>query len=260
VLSQEAWEDDLLQLIATNRLPFQLLANPAFRRVITRAYSAPCPPIVPSPDTIRRRLSTCVKERQQHTLGMLPEHAKTSVALDCWTSPHSKAFMAITGYFIDANWIFREVLLGFKPLHGTHTGANLSAVLMETLTEHKIKDRVFGLTTDNASNNKTLVKAIQQSLLQESSTGGFNIIRIPCLAHVIQLSLNQLLHRLKARPKNEHAETQWTEEQMSLARANSESNQRGIAHTLNKMRSLAVFIRASPQRRDPSSKYSQGRG
>lgn len=131
---------------------------------------------------------------------------------------------------------------------------------METLTEHKIKDRVFGLTTDNASNNKTLVKAIQQSLLQESSTGGFNIIRIPYLAHVIQLSLNQLLHRLKARPKNEHAETQWTEEQMSLARANSESNQRGIAHTLNKMRSLAVFIRTSPQRRDSFLKIQPGQG
>ncbi|KAJ6105315.1 hypothetical protein N7523_010125 [Penicillium sp. IBT 18751x] len=47
---------------------------------------------------------------------------------------------------------------------------------------------------------------------------------------------------------------------MSLARANSESNQRGIAHTLNKMRSLAVFIRASPQRRDSFLKIQPGQG
>ena len=186
---------------------------------------------------------------------MLPEHAKISIALDCWTSPFQQAFMAITGYFIDAEWVYREVLLGFKPLHSSHTGANLSAILMETLTEHGIKDRVFGITTDNASNNETLVKALQQSLQQEPSASatGFNVIRVPCLAHVIQLSLNQLLHRLKARPKNEQAETVWTEEQqISLAKANAEarSKKRDIAHTLKRIRSLAVYIRGSPQRRD----------
>jgi hypothetical protein len=68
--------------------------------------------------------------------------------------------MAITGYFIDADWVYREVLLGFKPLYGIYSGANLSAVLMTTLTEHGIVDRVFGLTTDNALNNKTLVDTL----------------------------------------------------------------------------------------------------
>jgi hypothetical protein len=93
--------------------------------------------------------------------------------------------MAITGYFIDANWVYQEVLLGFKPLHGSHTGANLSAVLLETLINHNIQDRVFGITTDNATNNKTLVETIQQSLLSD-----ITLIRIPCLAYVIQLCLN----------------------------------------------------------------------
>lgn len=68
--------------------------------------------------------------------------------------------MAITGYFIDCDWVYREVLLGFKPLHGAHTGANLSAVLLDTLLEHNLEDRVFGLITDNASNNKTLVDSL----------------------------------------------------------------------------------------------------
>ena len=72
--------------------------------------------------------------------------------------------MAITGYFIDVNWVYQEVLLGFKPLRGSHTGLNLSSVLLETLVEHGIQDRIFGLTTDNATNNKTLVDALQQAL------------------------------------------------------------------------------------------------
>lgn len=72
--------------------------------------------------------------------------------------------MAITGYFIDADWVYREVLLGFKPLHGPYTGVNLSNVVLQTLTEHNLESRVFGLTTDNAFNNKTMLDSLQQAL------------------------------------------------------------------------------------------------
>ncbi|CEO59598.1 hypothetical protein PMG11_04270 [Penicillium brasilianum] len=117
--SQEAWEDKLLQFITINRLPFNLVKHPTFRDLISHSQSAPTPslPIIQSADTIRRRLSVRVKEQQRDTLGLLPEHAKISVALDCWTSPFGQAFMAITGYFIDADWVYREVLLG--DLEGT---------------------------------------------------------------------------------------------------------------------------------------------
>jgi hypothetical protein len=124
--------------------------------------------------------------------------------------------MAITGYFIDADWVYREVLLGFKPLHGVYTGSNMSSVLLETLMEYKIQDRVFGLTTDNASNNKTLVDSLQQVLSND-----VNLIQTPCLAHVIQLSLNQLLDCLNAIPLNDTAETEWTDQQSSAAKANA---------------------------------------
>jgi hypothetical protein len=37
--------------------------------------------------------------------------------------------MAITGYFLDELWEYREVLLGFEPLSGTHSGENLAKVV-----------------------------------------------------------------------------------------------------------------------------------
>lgn len=153
--------------------------------------------------------------------------------------------MAITGYFVDIDWVYREVLLGFKPLRGAHTGANLSNVLLETLTDHDLEARLFGLTTDNASNNKTLFDSLQQGL-----SDGVIIVRIPCLAHVIQLSLNQLLDRIKAVPLNDSAETKWTEKQSRLAHLNAQHRNREISFTLNKVRYLAIYVNASPQRRD----------
>jgi hypothetical protein len=68
--------------------------------------------------------------------------------------------MAITGYFIDLDWNYQEVLLGFEPLHGTHTGANLSIVLLEKLQKHEIINQVLTITTDNTSNNNTLIENV----------------------------------------------------------------------------------------------------
>ncbi|KAJ5249389.1 hypothetical protein N7524_011705 [Penicillium chrysogenum] len=199
--SEAAWEDNLLQFITINRLPFHLIEHPTFRRIISQAHSAPSLPSIPSADTVRRRLSARVKERQHSTLKLLLADAKISIALDCWTSPFGQAFMAITGYFIDIDWSYREVLLGFKPLEGAHTGANLSGALSSDI----------------------------------------HIIRIPCLAHVIQLSLNQLLDRLKAVPQNDITETKWSDRQSILAKANAQSKNRSISHTLNKPSEQALM-------------------
>lgn len=62
---------------------------------------------------------------------------------------------------------------------------------------------------------------------------GTPIVRIPCKAHVIQLRLNELLRRMKAVPKNNREELEWTETE-SLDEAQGEN--KDIALTLNKVR------------------------
>ncbi|KAG0153109.1 hypothetical protein PDIDSM_2068 [Penicillium digitatum] len=216
--SEAAWEDNLLQFITINRLPFHLIEHPTFRRIISQAHSAPSLPSIPSADTVRRRISARVEERQHSTLKLLPADAKISIALDCWTLPFGQAFMAITGYFIDIDWSYREIL-----------------------ADHNIQDRVFGITTDNASNNKTLVDSLLQALSSD-----IHVIRIPCLAHVIQLSLNQLLDRLKAVPQNDTTETKWSDRQSILAKANAQSENHSISHTLNKSQRREAFVSLQP--------------
>lgn len=173
---------------------------------------------------------------------MLPKDAKLSIGLDCWTSPFQQAFMAITGYFVDQHWEYREVLLGFEPLEGTHSGENLALVLSDILQKHQISGRIMALTTDNARNNETMIATIQRGYPNN------RFIRIPCMAHVIQLSLNQLLERIKGTPQNNTVDTVWTEERNEAAR--KRPKKRDIATTLTKARDRACYINASPQRRD----------
>ena len=47
--------------------------------------------------------------------------------------------MAITGYFIDVDWNYCEILLGFELIHGSHIGANLSTILFDLLQTHRLE-------------------------------------------------------------------------------------------------------------------------
>jgi hypothetical protein len=219
--------------LAKSNLPFQILAHQDLVELIDTARLSPTKPSIMSPKTARRRLQNMVKEDQQRILSSLPKDSKLSIALDCWTSPFQQAFMAITGYFLDRDWNYREILLGFEPIHGTHAGANLSAVLLERLEQLNILDRVLAVTTDNASNNNTLVESIQESIQALELPNHTPIVRIPCLAHVIQLSLKELLGLMKANPKNDTTDQQWSDSQAQSLR--DYQQQQGIIYTLSKV-------------------------
>ena len=79
--------------------------------------------------------------------------------------------MAINSYFINKDWQYREVLLGFEPLTGIHSGINLAQVLETVLHKYDIAHRILAITTDNASNNRTLTRELQQAL----AAGNFKV-------------------------------------------------------------------------------------
>lgn len=233
LFSQESWEQKQVIFLTKSNLPFQILAHPELLELIKTARLSATTPSLLSPKTARRRLQSMVKEGQEKVLSSLSKGSKLSIALDCWTSPFQQAFMAITGYFLDGDWNYREILLGFEPVHGTHTGANLSAVLLERLQQFDIQDRVLAITTDNASNNNTLITSIQESMQSLNLPNNTPIVRIPCLAHVIQLSLKELLGLIKANPKNDTTDHQWSDSQAQSLRACQQ--QQGIIYTLSKV-------------------------
>jgi hypothetical protein len=119
------------------------------------------------------------------------------------------------------------------PVHGQHTGAHLAEVLLSVLSDYRIVNRVITITTDNASNNKTMVESLCESIRQIDLPDSTEIIRVPCLAHVIQLSLKDLLGLMKANPKNDKTATVWSEENGSILQ--QAKLQKGIIYTLTKV-------------------------
>lgn len=222
--------EKLITFIAASRLPFLLVEHPEFRALIEMARLAPTMPEIPSAFTVRRHLREIVEQRQCTLLRKLPQGAKLSIALDCWTSPFRQSFMAVTGYFLDQEWNYREILLGFEPLYGSHTGAYLSTVLLNLLEKHEVTNRVVTITTDNASNNGTMLGSLQGAIETLELPSHIPVVRIPCIAHVIQLSLKELLGQMDANPRNDREEMEWVE-----GGTRARQDNRKIVVTLNKV-------------------------
>lgn len=92
-----------------------------------------------------------------------------SCTLDGWTSPFNQSFLAVTAHWIDkATWTLKEVIIGFEPVNGPHTGENLAAVFIDVLEEFDLGKKLFTVTTDNASNMTTMVRHVVDYGKQES--------------------------------------------------------------------------------------------
>lgn len=107
-------------------------------------------------------------------------------------------FIGITAHWIDSNFRLHDQLLAFHPLEGSHNGENLASCVMQTLIEFNLTDKLYCITTDNASNNSTLIESLSIRLQTEFDVSiNPDEQLIPCMAHVINLAIGSFLKNLK---------------------------------------------------------------
>ncbi|CAP79339.1 Pc17g00520 [Penicillium rubens Wisconsin 54-1255] len=207
--SQELLLEKLLTFITCAQVPFRIIERPGFMDLMDVIQVAQSEIDLPSARTARRFLDITVQKQQQTVLDRLPPRSRLSIALGCWASPFRQAFMAITVYFLNQDWEYREIL-----------------------EERGIAERVLSITTDNATNNNTMMMSVQDTI-QSQGLSNASVFRIPCIAQVLQLSLHQLLGKMKVEPGNNQAETEWSDERTHSL--HSRRSTREIVDTLNKV-------------------------
>lgn len=92
---------------------------------------------------------------------MLNEIDHLSVTIDTWCDRRGKAFLGITGHFIDVDFKAHAVLLKFVRLKGPHTAENIRNITKDILEELGISRKIYRIITDNASN---MIKAYKFGL------------------------------------------------------------------------------------------------
>jgi hypothetical protein len=87
--------------------------------------------------------------------------------------------------------------LDFQEVSVSHTGVNLAEHVFSILLTYDIQTKLYCITTDNASNNGTMVRALARLLEAHGITWDPVRNHIACLAHVLNLAVKKFLSTLK---------------------------------------------------------------
>ena len=92
--------------------------------------------------------------------------------------------------------MIQEELIGFESLKDIHSRVTLTKVINRLLIKYNIAYQVILIITNNTSNNRMIIIEINRYLEEAFTNICFldrQIQYIPCLSHVIQLALKELL-------------------------------------------------------------------
>lgn len=156
--------------------------------------------------TLMRKMKDMYEQVVGHFVDKLKMlDSKFSITLDVWTARNALSFLGVTMHYIDNNWNKCDLLLELKPLRCDHTGENLSKILIEILEKYQLTSRLLGVTVDNASNNSTMVEALEVYYQKYHPEAGFSLAwnKIECVAHVINLAAQEIMKPFKKYITNE---------------------------------------------------------
>ncbi len=194
--------------------------------------------------TIKNYLMHCYDEIQFELLSAFSnDDTKILLSLNCWSSFNRQEYLDVNAYFIDDKWIYHEVLLTFEHVTKSHIDTRLAKIIQDIISQHKLQNRILVITNDNVDNNLTmhvkLLRLLRTRMFDDVELNVQNIKRVSCLAHVIQLTLRELLDRIRINSKNESFRTSWNDKQ---DKADMKKEKKEISYILIKISYLFFFF------------------
>lgn len=89
-----------------------------------------------------------------------------------WTSPNYMSMLGIIAHFPALNGTPLSILLALRRVYGSHSGSNLSDILIQVLNEYELIEKIGWFMLDNCSNNDTMLEHLSIYLF---SKGIFSI-------------------------------------------------------------------------------------
>jgi hypothetical protein len=205
-LTKTQLKEQLLRTITSAQLYFELMEEPTFRELLDLVYAGPQALEIPSSKQLHQHMHDIVTTYEELQLQDLPGDSKVSIALCSWKSPLGQDFMAITAYYFDKKWGYREVLLGFELLCRPGTGTDPGDQILWLIRNKGLLSRIFSVTIDYRVDEK-LVLSLQEKL---TSSGGISSWQcfsgVPGTVQAIQLCLRRYIENITSSPEGEQME------------------------------------------------------
>ncbi len=129
----------------------------------------------------------------------LTESQRVSIALNAWSSSQRVAYLRMLIYWVDVKFQFREHFIEFTSFNIEHIERQLMMKLMKILKNYVIKNKLFEIVINNASNNSILKEKLEKIIscceFQWDKTQNF----INCLTHIINLMTQDFIQALESK-------------------------------------------------------------
>ncbi|XP_078436624.1 putative transcriptional regulator tpeD [Wolffia australiana] len=196
-ITKERTKEEFIRFICDNDLPWKLVKKKSFRRLWF--FGTQVVGDVPGPDAIKATTSTMYTEVRGKLIEMFADIHSVSLTVDTWTSRNNLSLQRVTAHWIDDDWKLCDLLLAIRRIKGSHYGPNLVRLVVEVAYEYGIESKLCAITSDNASNNRTMMASIVDQL--KTVNPQFTMDRhVPCVAHVLNLVVQSGM-RIIRKPK-----------------------------------------------------------
>ena len=245
----KALEKNMTQWVVSEDMAFTSIESPSFRKMINDIPGISMP--FKSRNTLSSRISAEFELDRARLFEELAASSQTvALSLDGWTSANDISILAVIGHWLSEDFVYKEAVLEFSEIEGPKSGENMGGLVMDLLEELNIETKLLSITGDNASNNETLMDAVESGLqdkfsLSENET---NTIRfqgresfIRCLAHVLNLIVKKLLETLKSGNRASALE--------SIRQVDNRQYLDTTDSALARLRVLALWISDTPERK-----------
>jgi hypothetical protein len=166
-------EQNLLWWIVTDDIAFTAIESPAFQQIFKDLPDVPLP--FSSSRTLVRRIDSDFDYGRVQLIDELARTCSTiALSLDVWTSKNHKAILGVIGHWLTPDFDYRERVLEFSELSGSHSGENMAERLQRMLAELQIENKLLTITADNASNNETLASELYFNLTEKYNSDDSN--------------------------------------------------------------------------------------
>ncbi|KAG9319109.1 hypothetical protein KVV02_004693, partial [Mortierella alpina] len=210
IIHPTCFDDLLVRYIVRTKQPFSAVGSTELQELLNHCTMASMSQVkLPSSDTIARKVKEKYADATSQVTDLLSSVPKLALTADAWTGPSQKDFLGVTAHWIDDKWVQQELVIGFEPLEGAHTGQNLAEALVN-VAERNL-----------------------QGKLQH----------VPCLGHAINLAVQAIMG---PNGLNDLA-PETNDPYVDLDQGEADRPAQGMT-ALAKVRRGVVHIRASPQR------------
>ncbi|CAG9825832.1 unnamed protein product [Phaedon cochleariae] len=253
-ITQKKFEEKLVEWIAVKYLPFSFFDDDQTQEIFhdfrqLEDSSA----LLPKRSAMRSKVVQHFSNMKNTVMQILKENqSKYSFTVDGCTSVSNKSYYGITCHFIDDTWTFQSLVIDFVPSRGQHTGKDIGHCFYNSLVTYDLQQKIQGITEDNVSAN-TLFMSELSKIIHEKHGKLFDEEdqHFRCIAHVLNLAVQDLLKILKIENDGADAEIEadTEDEEMEIENENCDDEEDTNVDTspVLKIRALCKKIKASEQ-------------